>query len=309
MRALPTLRQMSYLIALYEERHFTKAAQACFISQSALSTSIQELETLLDVALIDRAGRKVIFTPVGEEVVKRSRKILASSEELVDLAQILSAPLSGIVRLGVIPTIAPWLLPQAMPKIYEAFPNVKIHLIELQTDKVLSELESGNIDLGLIALPWDIKGFENEVIGAENMVVACGKDHKWGNTNTLTLDDITGEEMILLESGHCLKDHALSACNQLHQPEQRLQATGVATLLQMVAWQPSATLLPQIAVPFETSAHSQLHFAALNDVPPLRELTTVWRSGSVRRKDWLLLSTVLKSTLETILMQAKKMRT
>ncbi|MFV0430867.1 MAG: LysR substrate-binding domain-containing protein [Alphaproteobacteria bacterium] len=303
MRVLPTLRQMSYLIALYEERHFTKAAKACFISQSALSTSIQELENLLQVALIDRAGRKVIFTHVGEEVVKKSRQILAASEELVNLAQIFSAPLSGVVRLGVIPTIAPWLMPQALPQIYAQFSNVEIHLIELQTDKVLSELEAGNIDIGLIALPWSTKDYEYEVIGSEKMVVACGRTHKWAKKEQLESQDLVREPMILLEDGHCLKDHALAACRHSHYPEQQLQATGVATLLQMVAWQPSATLLPEIAAPFEES----LHFIPLKDTPPLREIATVWRSGSVRTNDWRLLSSLFRDVMsETLILTSKQ---
>lgn len=289
MRILPTLRQLSYLVALYEERHFTKAAKACFISQSALSTSILELETLLDVALIDRAGRKLIFTAAGEEVVRRARKILTDSEELVDLAKHLSKPLSGMVRLGVIPTIAPWLLPLAMIEIQQFYPDTKFHLIELGTEALLQALEAGDIDVGLMALPWDIHQFSYQSIIKEDMVVACGKNHKWADKKTVSLSEIASEAMIFLEKTHCLAEHSLSVC-QKGVPNQELQATGVATLLQMVAWQPSATLLPRMAMPLEPSENNQLHFLEIKEDTMLREVICVWRKGSVREEGWRLLA-------------------
>ncbi len=293
MRILPTLRQLSYLIALYEERHFTKAAKVCFISQSALSTSILELETLLDVALIDRAGRKLIFTTAGEEVVKRARKILMDSEELVDLAKQLSKPFSGMVRLGVIPTIAPWLLPMAMNEIQKSFPNIKFHLIELETEALLQALEVGNIDLGLMALPWDIHNFSYQTIIQEDMVIACGRNHKWKSKETLSLSEIATEPMIFLEKGHCLTNHSLSAC-QKGLPNQKLQATGIATLLQMVAWQPSATLLPRMAMLSEKAFNNQIHFLEIKESTMLREVICIWRRGSVKEEAWKLLALGLR---------------
>ncbi len=285
MRILPTLRQLNYLIALHEERHFTKAAKACFISQSALSTSIAELEALLDVPLIDRGGRKLIFTAAGEEVVKRSRKILADSEELVDLAKHLSKPLSGMVRLGVIPTIAPWFLPMAIMEIKKTFPDIHFHLIEMETEVLLQAVETGDIDLGLMALPWDVHHFSHQLIMEEDMMIACGQNHKWGNRESLPLAEIVDEPMIFLEKGHCLTNHSLSLCRK-GMPNQKLQATGVATLLQMVAWQPSATLLPRMALNAKGIFNNQLHFLEIEEDTTLRKIVSIWRKGSVREEGW-----------------------
>ncbi len=289
MRVLPTLRQLSYLIALYEERHFTKAAKTCFISQSALSTSILELETLLDVALIDRGGRKLIFTEAGEEVVKGAKRILADTEELIDLAKHLSKPLSGIVRLGVIPTIAPWLLPMAMVDIQKKFPDIRFHLIEMETENLLQALETGDIDLAMMALPWNVHNFTYQTIIEEDMIIACGQNHKWAGEQVLSLSEIANEPMIFLEKGHCLTNHSLSLC-QKGLPNQKLQATGVATLLQMVAWLPSATLLPRMALNAETIFSHQLHFLEIKEDTMLREVVCIWRNGSVREEGWKLLT-------------------
>lgn len=289
MRILPTLRQLSYLIALYEERHFTKAAKSCFISQSALSTSISELEALLDVPLIDRGCRKLIFTVAGEEVVRQARKILTNTEELVDLAKHLSKPLSGMVRLGVIPTIAPWLLPLAMIEIQQSYPDIKFHLIELGTEALLQALEAGDIDIGLMALPWNIHKFSYHSIIKEDMIVACGKDHKWAKKETISLPELASEPMIFLEKSHCLAEHSLSVC-QKGLPNQELQATGVATLLQMVACQPSATLLPRMAAPLEKTENNQLRFLEIKEDTMLREVICIWRKGSVREDGWKLLA-------------------
>lgn len=302
MKALPTIKQLMHLIALYEQQHFTKAAKACFITQSALSASIQELEYLLDVCLIDRAGRKVSFTPAGIEIVKIAQKILNLEYELMDLAQMLSAPLSGIVRLGVIPTLAPWLMPVALLHIYRAYPDVNIRIKELPTSKALKALEAGHLDVALIALPWETSGFEAIIIGEEDMVIACGKQHIWANKQSLSLKDIENEQFILLEDDHCLRKHALEVCrSQGGQVNEDFQASSVATLLQMVAMQPSATLLPKMAMKSGSLLTSKLHFIELREYSPLRKIALIWREGSAKKSDWELLSEPCRLAAQEVL--------
>ncbi len=291
MKALPTIKQLTHLIALYEQQHFTKAAKACFITQSALSASIQELEYLLDVCLIDRAGRKVSFTAAGVEIVKIAQKILNLEYELLDLAQMLSAPLSGVVRLGVIPTLAPWLMPMVLSHIYQAYPDINIRIKELPTSKILTALEAGHLDVALIALPWDITGFEAKIVAKEDMVIACGKEHVWAKKQTLSLEEIENEQIILLEDDHCLRKHALEVCRyQGRKVNEDFQASSVATMLQMVALRPSATLLPRMATKSGALLTSKLHFIELEEYLPLREIALVWREGSAKKSDWELLS-------------------
>lgn len=302
MKALPSIKQLTHLIALYEQQHFTKAAKTCFITQSALSASIQELEHLLDVCLIDRAGRKVSFTHAGIEIVRIAQKILNLEHELMDLAQVLSAPLSGTVRLGVIPTLAPWFMPSALSHIYQTYPNVNIQIKELPTSKALNSLEAGYLDVALIALPWDIKGFEAKIIGEEDMVIACGAKHHWAKKSSLSLEDIEDGQFILLEDDHCLRKHALDVCfHKGKQVNEDFQASSVATLLQMVALRPSATLLPRMAMKPSGLLTSQLHFIELKEYLPLREIALIWREGSAKKSDWELLAEACKTSAQDIL--------
>ncbi len=301
MKALPSVKQLSHLIALYEHQHFTKAAKASFITQSALSSSIQELEYLLDICLIDRAGRKVSFTPAGKEIVKIAQKILNLEEELMDMATTLSEPLSGTVRLGVIPTLAPWLMPVALAHIYKAHPKVKIQIKELPTNNVLEALEAGHLDVALIALPWNITNFQAQVIAEEDMVIACGKEHAWAKRKSLSLSDVEREKFIFLEDAHCLRQHALEACFKNKQMHEEFQASSVATMLQMVALQPSVTLLPRMATKSDNLLTSNLHFIEFKEYLPLREIALIWREGSAKTSDWMLLSNTCETAAKEIL--------
>lgn len=286
LKPLPTLRQLRYLVALSEHLHFGRAAEACLATQSTLSAGLQELETLLGVTLVERTRRKVMLTPLGEQVVARAREVLRGAEDITDLAQASRGVLTGTVRLGVIPTIGPYLLPKALPALREAHPRLRLVLREDQTARLLDRLAAGELDVALIALPYDTPDLETLALGDDPFVVACPPGHPLARRDRVASSDLETAELLLLEEGHCLREHALDACH-LPGPSrgEGVLATSLPTLVQMVANGLGVTLLPVMAVEAGILAGTGLVTRPLAD-PASRGIGLAWRSSSPRKEEF-----------------------
>jgi len=301
MRPLPTLRQLRYLAALAEHRHFGRAADDCCVTQSTLSAGLRELEDVLGVSLVSRGNRQAALTPVGEDIVVRARAILRDAEQLLDVACVGSQPLTGLLRLGVIPTIGPYLLPRAMPAVRTTYPGLRLYLREERTARVLDLLQSGRLDAGLIALPYATGELETLTLGCDPLLVACSAAHRFAVRGWAASAELMAEPLLLLEDGHCLREHGLTACRLLPGlANEDLQATSLSTLVQMVASGLGLTLVPLLAVDVEIRREPALAAVPFRDERPAREIALVWRPDSVRSRDLHLLGEVLRESLPSM---------
>ena len=212
MKRLPTMKQLQYLVALADTRHFGRAAERCHITQSTLSAGIRDLESVLGTAVAERSNRRVLITRVGMQVTERAKALLRDAEEVMAVARAGRAPMTGEMRLGVIPTIGPFLLPRILPALRERFPDLTIYLREEQTAPLLARLEDGEVDAALIALPYDTGDLDTDIIGEDEFLFACNRDHALAGAEEVSLEALEGEKLMLLEEGHCLRGHALDAC-------------------------------------------------------------------------------------------------
>lgn len=294
MKVLPTLRQLRYLVALAEHRHFGRAAEACLATQSTLSAGLQELETLLGVVLVERTKRRVMLTPLGEEVVARAHQVLRGAEEIADLAAASGEPLSGPLRLGVIPTIGPYLLPGVLPALRRAHPRLRLYLREDQTARLLERLAAGDLDVALIALPYPAGAIETLAVATDPFLLACPPDHPLAAKAEVAGDDLAGVDLLLLEEGHCLREHALAACH-LPGPArgEGVLATSLPTLVQMVANGLGVTLIPEMAVRGGVLAGADLVTRPLADGSG-RTIGLAWRPSSPRKAEFRLLGEFLR---------------
>jgi LysR family hydrogen peroxide-inducible transcriptional activator len=294
-RPLPTLRQLRYLVALAEHRHFGRAAETCLATQSTLSAGLQELETLLGVVLVERTKRKVMLTPLGEEVVARAREVLKGAEDIAELAAASGEPLSGPLRLGVIPTIAPYLLPRVLPALRAAHPALRLYLREDQTARLLAQLNAGDLDVALIALPYPVEELETLSLFEDPFVLACPKGHRLDGLRHPGRDQLAESGLLLMEEGHCLREHALAACRMAAPARHEdVLATSLPTLVQMVANGLGVTLLPKLAVESGILAGTGLVATDLDDAPS-RAIALAWRPSSPRKADFRALGEFLKA--------------
>jgi LysR family hydrogen peroxide-inducible transcriptional activator len=286
MIRLPNIRHLRYLTALAEHRHFGRAATACHITQSTLSASLRELESLLGAPLVDRTTRKVVLTPLGESVVERAQRVLHETEELMHLAEQGRAPLSGTLRLGVIPTIGPFLLPRILPRLRRAFPKLRLYLTEDLTDRLLEALHAGRLDAALLALPYDCGPAEIDVLWDDPFALVTRPGHPLMHEKQLVPSRIDSASLLLLRDGHCLKDHVLSACRpgRLRHVE-GFEATSLHTLVQMVDNGLGITLLPQIAIDAGILKGTGLVARPVAKAPP-RQIALIWRRGSGRAAEF-----------------------
>ena len=255
MAALPSLRQLSYLVTLSETLHFTEAARRSFVTQSTLSGGIMELERLLGGVLVERDRQNVRLTPLGEQVVARARVLLADAQDLMRLSREMSEPLTGDLHLGIIPTIAPFILTQLLDEVHRQLPKIQLHLHEAQSEKIVEKLEHGNLDMIVLALPFDTRGLKVAEIAKENLFVVYNKNDK-NAENANSLVDLDLSRLMLLEEGHCLRDHTLSACPVGERKnDHRLKASSLPTLVEMVSSDLGFTLLPEIAL-----KNNMIHF-------------------------------------------------
>lgn len=298
---LPTLRQLQYLTAVVDEKHFGHAAEKCFVTQSTLSAGIQDLEELLEVSLLERTNRKVLPTAIGEEIAGRALQILSLSEDLVDLAQSERNPLSGRIQVGIIPTISPFLLPKVLPTVRQQLPDLEIVLIEDQSERLLDKLEAGNIDVAVLAFPFNIRGLTHRIFAREPFWVAVPKQHRLAQRRVLKASELPTNELLLLAEGHCMREHALSAC-QLPASAQRrsVQATSLYTLIEMVASGLGITLIPDMAINSDMVSHSDISLVPLEnkDDQATREIGLVWRPSFRRTQTLEQLAQTVSDALE-----------
>jgi LysR family hydrogen peroxide-inducible transcriptional activator len=274
-------RALQYFVKLADLRHFSKAAEACFVSQPTLSTQIKKLEEELGVQLVERSPKRIMLTPVGEEVAGRARLVLNDIEQIRAVARRSSNPAEGTLRLGLFPTLAPYFLPHVVPRIREKYPRLRLQLAEEKTEDLLTMLQSGRLDTALLALPINAEGLEIEVLFEEPFVLALPDSHALAGKREITLEDLRGAELLLLEEGHCLRDHALEVCTMAEAHERvDFHATSMETLRQMVAADVGITLMPLLSVkpPIATTAHVVLR--PFSPPAPSRTVALVWRGSS-----------------------------
>ena len=294
MSALPTLTQLRHLVALQEVLNFSRAAERMFVTQSTLSASIKELESVLDLRLVERNQRNVAFTDDGIEVASRARRILGETSDLVEYCERAIVPFSGKLRLSAIPTIAPFVFPKLLPALGNSYPNLKCFLREDQTLTLLEKLRNAEIDIGIFALPFDVPEALETMDIAQDPFVFVSATAVAPNARALATTKLEHEQLLLLEDGHCLREHAISACAISAQAQGRtLAATSLPTLVQMVESGLGSTLLPQLAISGGLLAGRALYVRALTPRPPARTLALVFRKTTSRRNEIGLLHALL----------------
>jgi LysR family hydrogen peroxide-inducible transcriptional activator len=282
-----SLKQLKYFDAVARSGHFGKAAAHCAISQPALSMQVQELERALGIQLLERGRNGVILTEGGREIAQRAARVLADVRDIVDAARRQGDVLSGPLALGVIPSLAPYILPRLLPKIRHGFPDLDLHIRETQTQSLVGELVDGELDLLLLALPVDHPDVETVRLFDDRFLLAMATAHRMSDHVRATPDLLEGDKLLLLEEGHCMRDQALAFCNlQRVENINTFGASSLSTLVQMVANGLGMTLLPEIAVPLETR-HGDIHLMRFADPEPQRVIGLAWRKSSPRKRHFL----------------------
>ena len=291
---LPTLKQLQYLVALKDHGHFGRAAEACFVTQSTLSAGLRELETLIGVTLVERTRRVVRFTPLGDRIADKARRVLREAEELGDIARAAGRPLSGEMRMSVIPTIAPFMLPHILPRLRRDYPDLKLFLREEPSGAACEGLHNGRTDCVLLALPFACGDVASQPLFDDRLFVAYQPQDMPSDPPAVPAALIDETRLLLLEDGHCLKDHALSACNR---PELRAEATmlgtSLHTIVQMVDNGLGMTMLPEMALKAGILDHTGIIARPLDAENAVRRIALVWRRASPREKDFQLLAEAL----------------
>jgi Transcriptional regulator len=277
------LRDLRYLVALADERHFGKAAERCFVSQPTLSAQIRKLEEYLGVSLVERQPKRVALTPSGEKIVRRARLLLQEADAIVDLARTDRDPLSGPLKLALIPTVGPYLLPHVAGRLRKDVPRLKLMLYEYQTEPLLERLRAGEIDVGILALPVILDGLDSAVLYDEPFMLAVPASHPLADQERVKVDDLRGETLLLLEDGHCLRDQALEVCSRVRVNEAHdYRATSLETLRQMVAAGHGLTLLPELAAETPVGTARGLRVKPFARPAPVRTIGAVWRKSTTR---------------------------
>lgn len=278
----PSVQQLRYAVAVADEQHFGRAAAKCFVSQPALSTQIRELESRLGVQLFERSTRGVLVTPIGADVIARARKVLHEIDDLRDVATGAGDALAGPLRLGVIPTIAPYVLPGAVRLIADAHPSLELYLREDRTNDLVAQLQAGDLDLLLLALPVERPGIEELALYDEPFLLAMPEKHTLARGKKCDVSVLSGERLVLLEDGHCLRDQALAVCELAgHDGQPEVQGTSLPTVVQMVGAGLGVTLLPASAI--ERDVHTDAHVVVRDLLPvPTRTVGLAWRASSAR---------------------------
>lgn len=298
MMDLPSPRQLRYLVAIADTGGFGRAAQRCNVTQSTLSAGIKELEATLGATLVERGRAGATFTPVGEVVVERARRLLAEAEDLVELAKGSAEPLVGPLRIGVIPTVAPYLLPKLLPRLRRRFPRLRPFLVEERTASLIEQLESGAIDVALLAFPYDLPRLAAFDCFEDRFVFAAPKGHRLLASRAVDLADLAGETVLLLAEGHCLREHALSVCRLAARDQARaVEATSLSTLIQMVDSGLGVTLLPMLAIDAGALRGTRIESRPVADPDALRRVGLAWRPSSARASHYRLLGEAIRGVV------------
>jgi LysR family transcriptional regulator, hydrogen peroxide-inducible genes activator len=292
--SMPTLRQLQFLIALRAQGSFVGAAEAVGVTQPTLSAGIKDLETALGAVLVERGRSGAVLTPAGEEAAERAVRAVGEVEDMVRTVQTAGEPFSGVFRLGAIPTIAPFLLPRALPLMKKKFPKLRLQMREDLTARLVDGLRARTLDAALIALPYEAHGVATAAIAEDEFYLLCPDTHPLAKRNDLSPEHLKNEDVLLLEDGHCLRDHALSACKLTPRRSSEMGATSLHTLVQMVAGGMGVTLLPKIAA--EGGAVAGAHVAIRPFETPIagRSIGVAWREGGQREAEARMLGEVLR---------------
>jgi LysR family hydrogen peroxide-inducible transcriptional activator len=293
------LKDLKYLVALADTGHFGKAADRTFVSQPTLSAQLKKLEQYLGVKLVERQPKNVQLTEVGKQIVVRARRMLDESDEIIALARNNTDPFAGKLKVGLIPTIGPYLLPRVMQKLRKALPHLGLMLYEHQTEALLKRLRDGEIDLGIMALPIAQDGLESRQLYEEAFTVALPNNHPLAAKSTIKVQDLKGQTLLLLEDGHCLRDQALEVCSRIEIREaEDFRATSLETLRQMVVAGLGITLLPETAVEPPFGSQRGLTIRQFAKPAPTRTVGAVWRKSSTRAAAIMAACDVLHNVME-----------
>jgi LysR family hydrogen peroxide-inducible transcriptional activator len=301
------LRDLRYLVAVADHRHFGRAAEASFVSQPTLSMQLKKLEKELGVELVERGGRQIVLTDAGERVVERARIVLDQADAIGDIAQQARDPEAGSIRLGIFPTLGPYLLPHIVPAVHARFPRLELLLVEEKTDAILRQLHTGALDVGVLALPAGDDRLHHEPLFREDFVLAVPAGHQLDepvNAADVGIDvsALDGEDMLLLEEGHCLRDQALSVCELTGATERRgFRATSLETLRQMVAAGVGITLLPELAVRPPVAPSPDVRLLRFSEPVPHRTIGMLWRRTSVRADLLRELAQIVRTQVDVVL--------
>jgi LysR family hydrogen peroxide-inducible transcriptional activator len=299
MNVQPSLKQLQYLVAISDQLNFTRAAEFCFVTQSTLSAGLKELEDILGVRLVERDRQTVLMTPIGLEIARRARSILVATQELVELAAGAPEPMTGDIRLGIIPTIAPFLLPRAMHCVREHYPRLRLALREDTTGNLLARLEDGQLDLALIALPYDTGNLHAEVLFEDDLWIVGRDGDPELAPRTVTPTPALTDRLLLLEEGHCLREHALYACGKTNRRAPgSMEATSLLTLVQMIESGLGIGLIPQMAIRSGLTDSPGLVVRPLSKPCPSRSIALVARRSSPRQEEIKALAEVFRQAGE-----------
>ena len=292
------LRDLRYLVTLADERHFGRAAEKCFVSQPTLSAQVRKLEEYLGVPLVERRPKRVTLTEMGEKVVQRARRLLQEADAIVEVAKTERDPLAGQLKLALIPTVGPYLLPHVVRPLRKALPRLKLLLYEYQTGPLLEKLRDGEIDLGILALPVTADGIVEAPLYEEPFTLAVPSTHPLAARDRVRVADLEGENLLLLEDGHCLRDQALDVCGNVPlAEEQDFRATSLETLRQMVAAGLGITLLPRLAAEGPIAGARGLEIRPFAPPSPSRTVGAAWRRSSTREAAVEAVCKVIASTM------------
>ena len=288
---IPSIRQLKYLVAVAEHRHFSKAAETCFVTQSTLSTAIRELEQQLGVVIFERNRKSVLITPVGERLLAQARTILGEVEDFVCLARAERGSLTGEIRLGVIPTIGPFLLPRMLCDLRQAYNKLRLYLKEEISARLASMLTQGKLDVLMLAFPYPLRDVETTILFEDEFLLCMPSGHPLEREPSVRQSQLRGESLLLLEEGHCLRDHALEACD-LQSAETNLvyQGTSLHTLVQMVANGLGLTLLPAVAVAGDVLGDTNLPLRRFRSEKVCRRIGMAWHKSDPRRDEYRVLA-------------------
>lgn len=293
-----TLRQLEFALAVAKYKHFKRAAEECNISQSALSLGIAELEKQLDTQVFERNNKQVLITPIGEEILERAKRIFSEVNDLITRAQTHQMPLAYPMTIGIIPTIAPFLLPKVLPSLREQFPNVQLSIVEEQTERLIEKVRYGTIDTAIIALPYNIDGLLAFEFWQENFLAIFSANDSHANQSSINADDLLDSNLMLLGEGHCLTDHALSVC---HLDKQKVKNSfseaNLTTLVQMALSGMGTTLVPQMAETQIRQQNPNIITIPLAEAGPHRRLAFITRLNYARVDDVNLLGKIFADTL------------
>jgi LysR family hydrogen peroxide-inducible transcriptional activator len=298
MMQLPSTKQLQYFVALVDAEHFGRAAETVHVSQSALSNAIKELESRLDTQLVDRTNRQVTITATGQQVATQARLCLRDVEGLVELVAGQKQPMTGSLRLGVIPTIAPFLLPKALPKLRRQFPDLRLYLIEDQTQRIYERLMDGDLDVLLLALPWEMRGVDTKVLFNDRFCLASRQGTSRVDPENYRFSRLDADSVLLLEDGHCLRDHALAACKIRNtQKLQPFSASSLLTLVEMVDADLGITFLPEMARDSTLLKNTRVRLHMLGESSH-RKISLAWRKGSARVEEFGMLGAFFRKVAE-----------